>query len=452
MASGAGAFCPPAPWSSAIERASREQLEEIQSARLRELIRRTWERVPFYRRRWEAAGMAPEDVKDLGGLKLLPVISKKDLEEDLIENPPFGTYQGDFPAVRIQASSGTSGNPKPIFHTLSDWTVIGNFWSRRLHAQGVREGDIVQIVFTYSLFIAGFTATEGAMKLGALVVPAGSGAVTPSERQVRIAKDWGTTVLAGTPSYVLHLADISERAGLDLKRDFKLRLTCHTAEALSEPARRAIEERWGVEAFDNFGSVETGAPTFECAEKRGYHINEDGYIFEVLNPDTFEPLPAGREGVVAATSLFKQAAPVVRYNMEDISAMIDEPCPCGRTFRRLGKIRGRRSEMLKVRGVPLYPTAVEEVLERFPELAREYLMILNRVGAQDSAVVQVECRAGAERDSGLKERVERALKVVTGLSIEAQLLAGGELARSLKVEDRVKAKRILDRRGEGDVR
>ncbi|MBI2361103.1 MAG: phenylacetate--CoA ligase, partial [Deltaproteobacteria bacterium] len=205
----------------------------------------------------------------------------------------------------------------------------------------------------------------------------------------------------------------------------------------------------GVVAYDNFGSVETGAPAFECEEKSGYHINEDGYIFEILDPETLAPLPPGRDGIVVATSLFKEAAPMIRYNMEDVSALIEAPCRCGRTFRRLGKIRGRRSEMLKVRGVPLYPTAVEEALERFPGLTREYLLILSRVGQQDKVAVQIECRAGASRDPDLRERVERELKVVTGLSIEVQLLDAGELARHLKIEDRIKAKRVWDRRNEG---
>lgn len=441
---------PAPPESFKVERASRQDLAELQNTRLKSLIRRSWERVPFYRRRWKEAGLEPESISRIDDLQKLPVISKRDLEEDLTAHPPFGSYQGDFPAVRVQASSGTSGNPKPIFHTRNDWNVIGNFWARRLYAQGVKEGDIFQLIFTYSLFIAGFTATEGAMKLGALVVPTGSGAVTPSERQVRIAKEWGTTVLAGTPSYVLHLADVAEKIGLSPKRDFQLRVSCHTAEALSEPARRAIEERWGVTAYDNFGSVETGAPTFECVAKNGYHINEDGYIFEILDPETFKPLPPGREGIVVVTNLFKEAAPIIRYNMEDISTLIEEACPCGRTFKRLAKIKGRTSDMLKVRGVPLYPTAVEEVLESFPELTREYLIILNRVGQQDKVVVRVECRSTAE-DAALKERVERELKVATGLSIETQLLASGELARTLKVEDRIKAKRVWDRRGENHV-
>jgi phenylacetate-CoA ligase len=315
----------------------------------------------------------------------------------------------------------------------------------------VKEGDIFQLVFTYSLFIAGFTATEGAMKLGALVVPTGSGAVTPSERQVRILSEWGTTVLAGTPSYVLHLADVAERMGMNPRRDFKLRVTCHTAEPMTEAARRSIEERWGVQAYDNFGSVETGAPTFECPEKNGYHINEDAYIFEILDGEKLTPVPPGEEGVVVVTSLFKEAAPVIRYNLEDISSILEEPCPCGRTFRKLMKIKGRTNEMLKIRGVPFYPTAIEGVLEGFPELTREYRLVVDRVGQQDRITVQVEWRSDASDVVSVEERLERELKVTTGLSMVAQLLPPGELTRSLQVEERVKVKRVWDRRGEKNV-
>jgi phenylacetate-CoA ligase len=442
---------PAAPESSILERAPGEEQQALQERRLISLFRRTWEHVPFYRTRWEREGIGPNDIRRLEDLRKLPVISKRDLEEDLRRHPPFGSYQGDFSAVRVQASSGSAGNPKPFFHTRSDWEVIANLWSRRFHAQGVREGDVFQMVFTYSLFIAGFTATEGAMKLGALVVPTGSGAVTPSERQVRLMSEWGATVLGGTASYVLHLADVAERLGMSPARDFKLRVTCHTAEPMTEAARKSIEERWGVEAYDNFGSVETGAPTFECVEKNGYHINEDAYIFEVLDRENLTPLPPGKEGVVVVTSLFKEAAPVIRYNLEDVSSILDEPCPCGRTFRRLMKIKGRASEMLKVRGVPFYPTAIESVLDGFPELTREYRLVLDRVGQQDRVTVQVEWRAGAAHDSSVGQRLERALKVATGLSMEAELLPPGALARSLNVEERVKVNRIWDRRGEKNV-
>jgi phenylacetate-CoA ligase len=445
------AYYPAPPESSTIERVPREELERMQSARIQSLIQRTWEHVPFYRERWKLEKIRPGKVREIEDLKRLPVVSKKELEEDLIRYPPFGSYQGNFPAIRIQASSGTSGQSKPFFQTGNDWNVIANLWARRFFAQGVREGDIFQVVFTYSLFIAGFTATEGAMKLGALVVPAGSGAVTPSKRQIRILSEWGTTVLAGTPSYISYLADVAERMGMDPRRDFKLRLTCHTAEPMTEAARRSIEERWGVQAYDNFGSVETGAPTFECLEQNGYHINEDAYIFEILDREKLTPVPPGEEGVVVVTSLFKEAAPVIRYNLEDISSILEEPCPCGRSFRRLMKIKGRAGEMLKVRGVPFYPTVVERVLAGFAELTKEYRLVLDRVGQQDTVTVQVEWRVKELDANSIREKLERELKVATGLSMEAQLLPPGELTRSLKVEERVKVSRIWDRRGDTNV-
>ncbi len=442
---------PGAPRSGGVETASRTQLRQWQEERLVSLYQRTWKHVPFYRKRWEEHGLGADDIRSLDDVAKLPVVSKNDFESDLAEHPPFGTYQGNFSAIRLQASSGSSGNPKPFFQTRSDWEVITNLWSRRFYAQGVRAGDIFQVVFTYSLFIAGFTATEGAMKLGALVVPAGSGAVTPSERQVRLLSDWKATVVAGTPSYVLHLADVAERVGMDLKRDFNLRVGVHTAEPMTEAARRSIEARWGIKAYDNFGSVETGAPTFECSEQNGYHINEDAYIFEILDRETLTPLEHGKDGVVVVSSLFKEAAPVIRYNLEDISSIVDDLCPCGRTFRRLMKIKGRASEMLKVRGVPFYPTAVEGVLEGFPELTREHRLVVDRVGQQDRVTVQVERRSDAGDMNSLRERLERALKVATGLAMETELLAVGELSRSMKVEGRIKARRIWDRRGEKNV-
>jgi phenylacetate-CoA ligase len=289
------------------------------------------------------------------------------------------------------------------------------------------------------------------MRLGALVIPTGSGAVTPSERQVRILSEWRATVLAGTPSYALHLADVAERMGLNPRRHFKLRVSCHTAEPMTEAARRALQERWGVQAYDNFGSVETGAPTFECPAQHGYHINEDAYLFEVLDRETFAPVEPGGDGVVVVTSLFKEAAPVIRYNLEDISSVIDEPCPCGRTFKRLMKIKGRANEMLKVRGVPFYPTAIEAVLEGFPELTKEYRIVLDRHAQQDRVTVEVEWRGGAARAEAVRDKFVRELKVVTGLAMEADLLQPGELTRSLRIEERVKTKRVWDRRGEKDV-
>ncbi len=437
---------PGAPESLKIETSSPESIRQLQGERLAALVQRSWDRIPFYRDRWKACGLEPADIRTADDIRKLPVIRKSDFEDSLRLHPPFGDYQGDFAAVRVQASSGTSGNPKPFFFTRNDWDIIARLWSRRFHAQGVREGDILQIVFAYTLFIVGFTASEGAMRLGALVVPTGSGSVTPSERQVKIARDWGTTVLAGTPSYVLHLADVAEGQGFDLKKDFRLRRTIHTSETMTEAARRAIEDRWGVSAYDNFGSVETGSPTFECEERSGYHINEDAYIFEVLDPATYEPVPPGSEGVLVVTCLFKEAAPVIRYNIEDLCTFIKGECPCGRTFRRISKLRGRLSDMVKVSGIPFYPTSVETALEGLPQLTREYLVTVDRVGQQDTLKVEVELRPGVEADGELRQRLERELKVATSLTMEAVLLSPGELGRSLGVENRIKVRRIRDRR------
>ncbi len=437
---------PGAPESLTTETAPPDVIRQLQGERLAALVRRAWDRIPFYRDRWKACGIEPGDIRTAEDIRKLPVIRKSDFEDSLRLHPPFGDYQGDFPAVRVQASSGTSGNPKPFFFTRNDWDIIARLWSRRFHAQGVREGDILQVVFAYTLFIVGFTASEGAMRLGALVVPTGSGSVTPSERQVKIARDWGVTVLAGTPSYVLHLADVAEAQGFDLKKDFRLRRTIHTSETMTEPARRAIEDRWGVSAYDNFGSVETGSPTFECEERSGYHINEDAYIFEVLDPATHETVPPGSEGVLVVTCLFKEAAPVIRYNIEDLCEFIDDDCGCGRGFRRISRLRGRLSDMVKVSGIPFYPTAVETALERLPQLTREYRVTVDRIGQQDTLTVEVETRPGAEAGDGIKRQLERELKVATNLTMEAVLLSPGELGRSLGVENRIKVRRIRDKR------
>ncbi len=437
---------PGAPESRKIETAPPEVIRQMQGERLAALVQRSWDHIPFYRDRWQACGVEPGDIRTAADIQKLPVIRKSDFEDSLRLHPPFGDYQGDFAAVRVQASSGTSGNPKPFFFTRNDWDIIARLWSRRFHAQGVREGDILQIVFAYTLFIVGFTASEGAMRLGALVVPTGSGSVTPSERQVKIARDWGVTALAGTPSYVLHLADVAEGQGFDLRKDFRLRRTIHTSETMTEPARRAIEDRWGVAAYDNFGSVETGSPTFECEERSGYHINEDAYIFEVLDPATHEPVPPGEEGVLVVTCLFKEAAPVIRYNIEDLCEFIEDGCGCGRGFRRISRLRGRLSDMVKVSGIPFYPTSVETALEGLPELTREYRVTVDRVGQQDAVTVEVEMRPGCEATGEIRQRLERELKVATSLTMEASLLSPGELGRSLGVENRIKVRRLRDRR------
>lgn len=439
---------PAPPQSNMMERAPREQIRYVQDRALKRLVEYCWEHVPFYRKRWEQAGVHPREIRGIDDINKLPIVTKAELQQDLQDNPPFGTFQGHMKACRIQSSSGTTGMPKPFFLTRNDWDVISNLWARRLIAQGVTAEDRVQVSLTYSLFIPGFTSTEGIMKLGAMVIPVGSGAVTSTERQVVLAKDWGATVLLMTPSYALHFGDVAESMGYDIKKDFKIRRLIHTGEPLPQALREKIEERWNLPTFDNFGSVESGgSPAFECEARNGMHINEDAFHFEVVDPDTGENLPDGEEGLLVMTSLFKQGSPIIRYSIGDFTSINSEPCSCGRTFSRMSTVRARIDDMIKIRGVAVYPTAVEPVVRKHQELASEYRLVIDTVENRDIIKMQVEV---AHQDlpnyQELTNKLIHELKVAMGVTCAVELLPFGSLSREVAAEGRIKFKRFIDLR------
>lgn len=431
-----------------VERLSRKELDELREKRLKAQIRKAWDNVPFYRKMWKAAKVKPDDIKSIDDVRKLPVFDKSALEKSYAENPPFGDF-GDLPFVRLQATTGTTGKPKPILHTYYDWHVIANLQARRLYIQGVRSDDRVQVAFQYGFFIPGFTFSEGAMKLGALVIPAGSGAVTPTVRQVEVAKDWGTTVLACTPSYALHIAEQAEQMGIDPRKELKIRITSHTAEPLPDPLRRKIEGKFGCKTYNNWGTVEIGSPTFECQEYR-MHINEDAYIFEVLDRETLEPVAPGEEGVLVVTSLWKEAMPMIRYNVLDLTSFIEEPCSCGRGFRMISGIKGRVDDMFKVKGIMAYPSGFEYVMGKFPELGSEYLIEIDNPGGVDLCTLHVEYLDKKVTDvNDLKKRLEEALRGHLGFSVDVKLYPFGQLSERTMTERRVKATRVfrlLDKR------
>ncbi len=428
------------------ERPAPGALKAIQTERLKFLVRRAYEHVPFYRRTWEAQGFSPTDVKSLRDIRRIPFVTKKEIAESLEQHSPFGDYQGDFAAVRIQGSTGSTGKPKPIFHTRNDWENIARLWARRLRAQGVRPGDIVQVAFAYTLFIVGFTSSEGAMRLGATVVPAGSGAVTPSERQLQLMRDWRASVVGCTGSYMLNLADVARSLGLDPRKDFSVRVSFHTAEPLTEGMRTQIQEAWGCKAYDNYGSVETGAPTYECEEQQGLHVSEDAYLFEIIDPDTGEPLPDGKEGELVVTTLTKEAAPFIRYRIGDVTSVIPGPCPCGRTFRRLAPIRGRVDDMIKVKGVAVYPTDFEPSIKESGLFSSEYLVTVWREGHREFVKVSVEYVGPEARRDESRARLATALHSALGLRCDVEATGEGEIKRLLGAEKRIKYKRIRDLR------
>ena len=427
------------------DRIGRDRIIAIQEQRLKDLLIRGWKHVPFYQRIWKQYGFSPDQVKSFDHLDRIPFVTKKDISESMEKFPPFGDYQGDFPAVRVQASTGSTGKPKPIFHTRNDWDNIAALWARRLRAHGIGSQDIVQIAFAYTLFIVGFTSTEGLMKLGAMVVPTGSGAMTPSERQLQIAHDWGVTVFGCTGSYLLHLAEVAKQMGFEPRKDFNLRISFHTAEPLTSEMRKEIQEIWGCKAYDDYGSVETGAPTFECEVQNGLHINEDAYLFEIIDPNTGKPVPDGAEGELVVTTLFKESAPFIRYRIGDITSFMTDTCACGRAFKRLKPVRGRVDDMIKVKGVAIYPLDFEPSIKKCGVFGSEYLVKVWKEGHQDRVKVLVEF-AGPEEDKEKSQELAVDLHKALGLRCEVETLSRGEIKRILGAEKRIKYQRLLDLR------
>jgi len=437
---------------STLETVSRSEIEEFQTERLRNLVRKVWDNNPFYRKLWSKAGIKkPEEIKELEDLRKLPIVFKSDIERCIRENPPFGDIVTDVPLIRVQGSSGTTGKTTYIFFTRNDWDNVVNLTARRLYAQGVRPGDRVQITYAFSLFIAGWIHFEAAMRLGCLAIPAGSGAVTSTERQLEIIKDLGATVLCGTPSYILHLGEVAQKIGMDPRKDFKVRIVSTAAEPLTEEMRRRIEDVWGCKAYNSWGSVETGSATFECVEQAGMHIFEDSFIFEFVDPITYEPVQGRNEGVLVVTSLWKEAMPLIRYCVGDIAVFKEEPCKCGRTFKRILSIKGRVDHMIKVKGVSINPqAAVENVIKKFKELSNEYFIEVDKEGVLDSITVNLEYYEDRVEDMEmLKNSVSEALHASLGVSCKVRLWPFGELKNYPEFKKMLltnKVTRVVDRR------
>lgn len=431
----------------AIERASRAEIVALQGRLLRAQVENAWKNVPFYRQRWEAAGVRPGDIQTPADLVKLPLVTKEDFEQDLLANPPFGSYQGNANPVRIHASSGTTGAPKPFFHTQADLDRIAELSARRLRAQGVTPDDRVQVTLPFSLYIGGPIAVEGAMKLGACVLATGTGAMTPSRRQVEIARLWRTTVLCSTPSYALRLAEVAREMGLDPARDFHFKMMYVTAEFCSPETRQELERSWNTRVYDNYGSVEAPASTYECHLRNGWHISEDAYIFEIVDPETTEPLPPGEEGMLLITSLFREASPFFRYRVGDIVSLWDEPCACGRTFRRMSEVKGRADEMVKLRGVSVYPKSIERVLRTIPDLGVEWRLVEEHRGSVQEISVEVEAArplAAAEQEK-LARSIAEQLKHHLGIRPEVRIFDPGSLISEEAADGRVKARRLVKR-------
>jgi len=427
--------------SSAADFLPRPLLEQLQTERLRETLGRTFARVPAWREKLRAAGAAPESIHTLADLPKLPFTTKSDLRDAY----PFGLFASPMEEiVRLHASSGTTGKPIVVAYTREDLALWTSVMMRSLAMAGVHAGDIVQNAYGYGLFTGGLGAHYGAEGLGATVIPASGG---NTDRQILVMKDFGVTVICCTPSYFLHMIDRAAQMGIDL-RELPLRTGIFGAEPWTEAMRTRIQRLTGIRAFDIYGLSEIIGPGvgMECEYRNGLHIFEDCFYPEIVDPATGEPLPEGQEGELVLTTLAKRAMPMIRYRTRDITAFIPEPCPCGRTLRRIRRIGRRSDDMLIIRGVNVFPSQVETALLEVEHTLPHYQIVLTRSHGLDQMEVQVEVtpETFSDRVSALEElgeKITEALERVIGLRVQVTLVEPNTIARS-----EGKARRVIDRR------
>jgi len=426
-------------WDNQIETLDRAALAELQLRRLLATLGRVAQRVPFYQQKFTEAGVGVDDIRTLADVRRLPFTASADL---------WATYPDGLLAVprhevsRLHTSSGTTGKPKALFFSAKDVDTAAELIARCLVMTGVTRQDVLQNMMTYGLFTGALVMHYGAEKIGLMVIPAGPG---NSERQLMLMQDFGTTVFHATPSYALYLADFLEKRGVNPRRDLALRKAFIGAEPYSEESRRKIEQAFGIDVYNSYGLSEMNGPgvAFECEQKQGLHLWEDNYLMEIVDPQTGEPLPDGQPGELVLTTLCREAMPLLRYRTRDVTSIIPEPCPCGRTHRRINRITGRTDDMLIVRGVNIYPQQIERVLMASPALGRNYLILLEGL---DEMTVKVEL-AEAGFDGQVEHLVKLQNQIIEKLRAEVLIKPKVELVPpgALPVSEG-KAKRVIDSR------
>ncbi|GAB3771433.1 phenylacetate--CoA ligase [Ramlibacter monticola] len=421
-----------------IEKASVDELRSLQFKRLKSSLQHAYRNAPAYRRKFDSAGVHPDDLKSLADLRRFPFTTKADLRE----NYPFGMFAVPRErCVRIHASSGTTGKPTVVGYTHNDIEMWSHVMARSIRAAGARPGELVHVSYGYGLFTGGLGAHYGAEKLGLTVVPFGGG---QTERQVQLIHDFRPDIIMVTPSYALAIADEFERQGLD-PRECSLRLGIFGAEPWTNDMRQKIQQRLAIDAVDIYGLSEVIGPGVanECVEtKDGPTIWEDHFYPEIVDPETGEPLPDGEFGELVFTTLTKEALPVIRYRTRDLTRLLPGTA---RTMRRMEKITGRSDDMMIVRGVNVFPTQIEELILKQPVLAPHYQCILTREGPLDHLTVAVEAGAGLppEHDDvrSAADRLAHEIKVYIGTTARIDVRPSGGIERSMG-----KAKRVVDQR------
>ena len=428
-------------WDPHIERMPLEDLHALQEDRLKSTVRYVYDHSAFYRRRFKEAGVEPGDIKTLADVTKLPFTRKVDLRD----NYPTGMFSAPkSQVVRYHVSSGTTGKPTVVGYTKGDIETWSESLARALTSIGLDSDDVVQVGYGYGLFTGGLGLHYGAERIGAAVLPVGTG---NTERQIELMQDLGTTAIACTPSYFLHIMEVAEKMGISIKKDTKLKAGIFGAEPWSLETRKRIEDATGINAYDIYGTSEISGPLFtECHVKKGIHVWADMFLIEVLDPKTDEPVADGETGELVFTTLHKFALPLIRYRIGDLTILNSETCECGRTHPRIMRILGRTDDMLIIRGINVFPSQVESVLMNIPEVGDHWEILVDRKGPLDMMTVRVELTETGFSDKigdlmKLKKNISKELKGVLNIAAEVDLVEPGTIPRSMG-----KAKRVTDNR------
>jgi phenylacetate-CoA ligase len=422
----------------AAETIPRGELAALQLRRLQQTVERAYAKVPHVRGKLDAAGVKPEQIKTLADIIRLPFSTKADLRD----NFPFGLFAVPREqVVRLHASSGTTGKPTVVGYTRADLDLWSDVMARSIACMGAKPGDIFHNAFGYGLFTGGLGFHYGAERLGLTTVPVSGGA---TERQVTLMRDFGARVLGATPSYALNIAEVAAGMGVDLRK-LSLRYGCFGAEPWSEAMRGELEAKFGIKAQDTYGLSEIIGPGVACEcyqAQAGLHVWEDHFYCEVINPETTQALPAGESGELVLTTLSKEALPMLRYRTRDITRLVEEPCLCGRTHRRMMRVTGRSDDLLIIRGVNVYPSQLEAFLVGFPGLAPHYQLVVTREGPMDAVTLEVEIENATLADppavAKIAGDVRNHIKTMVGVTCDVVLKAPGEVPRSQGKAVRVK--------------
>ena len=428
-------------WNETIECMDREEMRKLQSLRLKRVVEHAYHNSPFYRKKMQEMGIAPDDIQTIDDITKLPFTVKQDLRD----NYPFGLMAVPMSEiVRLHASSGTTGKPIVVGYTRKDLGIWAEVVARCLTAYGLTKNDSVQVSYGYGMFTGGLGAHAGVENIGGTVIPMSSG---NTQKQIQLMHDFGAKGLACTPSYALYLAETIHQSGIPLE-EFQLRVGAFGAEPWTENMRREIEEKLGIKAYDIYGLSEIAGPGvgYECECQHGTHLNEDHYFPEIIDPHTLQPVKPGQTGELVFTHLTKEGMPLLRYRTKDLTALHYDTCSCGRTLVRMDRILGRSDDMLIIRGVNVFPTQIESVILEMPEFEPHYLLTIDRQNNTDTMELKVEVREDCYSDEinkmlALKKKLTSRLQSVLGLGVNVKLVEPRSIERSVG-----KAKRVIDNR------